>query len=299
MTAGNSSAPLHSSVVRQAEGVHGDGSSVVATRSAEGTAPEQSVVFLHGLFGRGKNFTTVAAGLLPEAESLLVDLPNHGQSPWTEHFDFIEIADLVAAHLRESFAADGPVDVVGHSMGGKVAMVLALRHPDVVRRLVVIDISPVEAPGGRGEFEHLLSSLAAVDLGALTSRRDAQDALRAAIPNDRVRGFLLQNLGREGDTFAWEPNLTLLHAELSTIMGFPDLAGARFDRPVLWLRGERSDYVTNADVAPMRALFPKAVRMTVRGAGHWVHSEKPAETIAALRAFLLAADDRGGAPDPR
>ena len=99
------------------------------------------VAFLHGLFGRGRNFSRIAQDLEPEAQSLLVDLPNHGQSGWTEGFDFVEIADLVAEHLRAGFAAEGPVDVVGHSMGGKVAMVLALRHPDLVRRLVVVDIS--------------------------------------------------------------------------------------------------------------------------------------------------------------
>ena len=119
-------------------------------------ASETKVVFLHGLFGRGRNFTRIAAGLEPEAQSLMIDLPNHGRSEWTEHFDYAQMADLVAAHLREGLAAAGQVDVVGHSMGGKVAMVLALRHPDLVRRLVVVDISPVSSGGSRGEFQHLL-----------------------------------------------------------------------------------------------------------------------------------------------
>lgn len=250
----------------------------------------ERVVFLHGLFGRGKNFTRIASGLLPDAQSLLVDLPNHGQSRWTEHFDYAEMADLVAAHLSESFAAIGPVDIVGHSMGGKVAMVLALRHPELVRRLVVIDISPVASGASRGEFGHLLSSLVGLDLSALTSRADADAALREAIPNDTVRGFLLQNLAREGSGFAWQPNLRMLHSELETLMGFPELGGKEFTGPVLWLRGDRSDYVREEDREAMRALFPKTVRVTVRGAGHWVHSERPEEVIAALRSFLLAED---------
>lgn len=250
------------------------------------TAPHR-VVFLHGLFGRGKNFTRIAQGLSPEVRSLLVDLPNHGQSGWTEHFDYAELADLVAAHLRDDFARTGPVDVVGHSMGGKVAMVLALRHPSLVRRLVVVDISPVAADGGRGEFEHLLGALASIDLTALARRADAGAALKPQIPNDGVRGFLLQNLARDGDTFAWEPNLALLHAELETVMSFPGTAGASFTGRVLWIGGERSNYVTDADEPAMRALFPKTMRMTMKGAGHWVHSEKPDETIAALRSFLL------------
>jgi pimeloyl-ACP methyl ester carboxylesterase len=282
------STPLHSATV--------DGPARSAQSGAD-AAPHR-VVFLHGLFGRGKNFTRIASGLLPEAQSLLVDLPNHGQSGWTTRFDYLEMADLVAAHLREGFASDGPVDVVGHSMGGKVAMVLALRHPDLVRRLVVIDISPAASASSRGDFVHLLSALAGLDLATLERRVDAHERLREAIPNETVRGFLLQNLRRTeagdpaeraGADFAWEPNLRLLHEEIQTVMGFPDMRGGVFDGPVLWIRGDRSDYVSDADGPAMRELFPRTRRMTVRGAGHWVHSEKPDEVVAALRAFLLGS----------
>lgn len=277
-----------------------------STLVGDPAAPHR-VVFLHGLFGRGKNFTTIARGLEPEAQSLLVDLPNHGRSEWTERFDYEQLADLVAERLRAGFDAaepagspqiqsrrdassperSAPVDVVGHSMGGKVAMVLALRHPDLVRRLVVVDISPVASGSSRGEFTHLLSSLAGLDLDSLGHRTDAHAALRDAISNDTVRGFLLQNLVRTEGGFAWQPNLRLLHDEIETVMGFPDMTGLQFDGPVLWIRGELSDYVTDADAPVMRALFPKVRRTTVKGAGHWVHSQKPDEVIAALRGFLL------------
>ena len=247
---------------------------------------EHRVVFLHGLFGRGKNLTRIAAGLEPEAASLLVDLPNHGKSDWTDGFDYLEIADLVAEHVRTAFAG-APVDVVGHSMGGKAAMVLALRHPDLVRRLAILDISPVASGSSRGEFRHLLDSLASLDLSTVERRSDADLALRAAIPNDGVRGFLLQNLRRSEQGFEWEPNLALLRAQLSEVMGFPDLTGLQFAGPVLWIGGERSDYIADEDAPAMRALFPRTRRVTVKGAGHWVHSEKPDEVISALRAFLL------------
>lgn len=252
------------------------------------SAASRRVVFLHGLFGRGRNFSRIAAGLEPEAQSLLVDLPNHGQSDWTDRFDYEVIADILAAHLAHGFASAGPVDVVGHSMGGKVAMVLALRHPDLVRRLVVVDISPSASGSTRGEFGHLLSALSGLNLDALTSRTDAHEALRAQIPNDTVRGFLLQNLSRDETGFSWQPNLRLLHDELEAITGFPGLSGLQFTAPVLWIRGERSGYVTDADAPVMRELFPKTVRVTVRGAGHWVHSERPDEVVAALRSFLLS-----------
>lgn len=248
------------------------------------------VVFLHGLFGRGRNFSTLAARLRPEALSLLIDLPNHGASAWTARFDYAEMADLIAEHLRAGFASGGPVDVVGHSMGGKVAMVLALRHPDLVRRLVVIDISPVSKGDTPGNFRHLLDALASVDLGRLEKRIDASVALTERIPDDQVRGFLLQNLRRGDDGFEWEPNLALLRAALDTIMGFPDLAGREFDGPVLWIRGELSPYITDDDAPAMRALFPRTRRMTVKGAGHWVHAEQPDAVTVALRGFLLAAE---------
>lgn len=245
------------------------------------------VAFVHGLFGRGKNFTKLASGLEPEFQSLLVDLPNHGQSAWTDRVDYAEMADAVASHLEADFASGGPIDLVGHSMGGKVAMVLALRHPHLINKLVIIDISPTAANGGRSEFEHLLGSLATIDLSVLERRADAGAQVRDRIPNDTVRGFLLQNLRSVDTGFEWEPNLSLLRAELETIMGFPEITQPPFTGPVLWIGGERSNYVKDADEPAMRALFPKTLRITMKGAGHWVHSEKPAETLATLRAFLL------------
>ena len=245
------------------------------------------VVFLHGLFGQGRNFTQIAKALRPEFRSLLVDLPNHGRSAWTEEFGYAETADLVAEHLRAGFAADGPVHLVGHSMGGKTAMQLALRHPDLVDRLVVVDISPVPS-GGTGEFEHLLDSLAGLDLDALERRSDADERLADPIPDERVRGFLLQNLRSADGGFRWQANLALLRRDLPTIGGWPEV-DATFDHPVLWLAGERSSYVRPEHEDAMRALFPRTRLATIKGAGHWVHSEQPEAFISALRVFLGAA----------
>lgn len=261
----------------------------VSLHTTEIGAGARRVVFLHGLFGRGKNFTAIARGLEPEFRSLLVDLPNHGRSGWTEGFDYLEMADIVAGHLRGGFAAEEPVDVVGHSMGGKVAMALALRHPELVRRLVVVDIAPVASGSTRGEFEHLLGALSSLDLNSFERRSEADHALQQAVPEAGVRGFLLQNLARHGAAFRWEPNLTMLRAHLPEIMGWPEaeLGDVSFGGPVLWIAGERSDYVRDEDMPAMRALFPHVLCMTVRGATHWVHADRPREVIAALRTFLL------------
>ena len=244
------------------------------------------VVFLHGLFGQGRNFTQIAKALTPDLRSVLIDLPNHGRSAWLDTTDYVVVADVVADLLRERFGDEGPVHLVGHSMGGKVAMVLALRHPDLVDRLVVVDISPVSS-GGEGEFGHLLDSLAGIDVDAIERRADADAALAAEVDDERVRGFLLQNLRSGKDGFGWQANLDLLRSELSSIAGFPELSDS-FERPVLWIAGEHSDYVRPEHADAMRALFPSTRLVTVKGAGHWVHSEQPEAFVSALRVFLAA-----------
>ncbi|MGO1311609.1 MAG: alpha/beta fold hydrolase [Brevibacterium sp.] len=259
----------------------------IASRLVGDTGPR--IVFLHGLFGRGKNFTSIAKALEPEYSSLLIDLPDHGDSEWTEEFSYIGIADSVAEKIAEVTAPDDlPVHLVGHSLGGKVAMVLALRHPELIDRLVVVDIAP-QAGGSLGVFEHLLSSLKALDLDEITNRSEADRALQGPIPEDTIRGFLLQNLRPTSAGYAWQPNLDLLYRSLPAIGDFPDMDGHSFDHPVLWVAGERSDYVSRDDLPAMRTLFPRTTLLTVKGSGHWVHSEKPEAFVSALRTFLARA----------
>ncbi|WP_425574508.1 alpha/beta fold hydrolase [Nesterenkonia aethiopica] len=244
------------------------------------------VVFLHGLFGQGKNFTQIAKGLTPEHRSLLLDLPNHGRSEWTERIDYAEMADHVAAKLSSGVAAEGPVHLVGHSMGGKVAMVLALRHPELIDRLVVVDISPVSSGGPMGQFEHLLDSLATLDVTRLSSRREAEEQLQEPIPEAMTRGFLLQSLVREGGAFRWLSNLELLRSELDVIGGFPDAGDAQFTGPVLWVAGADSDYIDEEHRPVMRELFPQVQLLRIKDAGHWVHAAQPEVFTSVLRQFL-------------
>lgn len=254
----------------------------VATTVIDGDG--RTVLFLHGLFGQGRNFTSIAKSLAPQHRSILVDLPNHGASQWTEHVDYVQMADAVAAVVRDQ--ADGRAAVAGHSMGGKVAMVLALRHPDLVERLVVVDISPVDSADS-SEFEHLLDSLAALDLQTLESRTQADDELSEPIGSRTVRGFLLQNLTRSGGEWSWKANLDLLRAELDRVGGFPDgLEQHPYDSPVLWVAGAESDYVRDEYAETMRALFPRVRKIVVKDAGHWVHSEQQQVFTEIVRQFL-------------
>ncbi|MDN5587764.1 MAG: alpha/beta fold hydrolase [Brevibacterium sp.] len=256
----------------------------IATRLI-GSAGER-IVFLHGLFGRGKNFTSIAKTLEPDYSSLLVDLPNHGDSAWTEEFSYVDMADSVAEMIAEVTDPDDlPVHLVGHSLGGKVAMILALRHPKLIDRLVVVDIAPT-AGGSLGVFEHLLSSLAQLDLDQIDSRTAADEALQEKIPEGTIRGFLLQNLRTTSAGYAWQPNLTLLHESLPAIGDFPEMGEATFGNPVLWIAGENSDYVSREDLPLMRSFFPRTRLLTVKGSGHWVHSEKPQTFISSLQAFF-------------
>lgn len=242
------------------------------------------IVFLHGLFGQGRNWNTIGKALLPDHRVTLVDLPNHGRSPWTERIDYPQMADTVAG---EVIRALGPVCLVGHSMGGKVAMMLALRHPELIERLVVADIAPVAYPSAR-EFTGYIRALQDLDLSGITTREDADAALAPAVPAASVRAFLLQNLRRQGDSWRWQPNLEVLDRDIERLAGWPEeaAASAPYPGPVLWVAGATSDYIRPEYDQTMRALFPHYRKVRIKGAGHWVHSEQPEVFIELLRRFL-------------
>jgi len=243
-----------------------------------------TVVFLHGLFGQGRNWTQIGKALTDRHRVLLVDLPQHGRSGWSERWDFVEIADQVAGLL----STDDPVALVGHSLGGKVAMVLALRHPELVERLCIVDVSPV-AYGHMDEFAGYIEAMRGLDLGSLTQRSDADAALEPAVPKASVRSFLLQSLRREDDGWRWQLNLDVLAKDLDQVGGWPeDALGdvAPYDGPVLWVGGEKSHYVRPEHAAAMDRWFPRNRRVTVKGAGHWVHSEQPEVFVEVLSRFV-------------
>ena len=250
------------------------------------------VVLLHGLFGQGKNWTTVAKALRTRSRVVMVDLPNHGRSSWTERFSYPDMAAAVAGLVTElTSAAAEPVAVVGHSMGGKVAMTLALSRPELVDRLVAVDIAPVSYRG-LSSFSDYIAGMRSLDLTTLTDRAAADHALQPYAPDAGVRSFLLQNLRRHGDPtgrgdgWRWQLNLDLLADQLPQLSGWPELEVPPYPGPVLWLAGGSSDYVKPEYAPAMRSLFPRAQLVTVKNTGHWVHAERPDIFVAAVDRFL-------------
>jgi esterase len=245
------------------------------------------VVFLHGLFGQGKNWTTIAKDLSDAARVTLVDLPNHGQSPWTDHFSYPEMAAQVAELLWVQ-GGDDQWAVIGHSMGGKVAMTLALHQPELVARLCVVDVSPVTT-AEITDFDTFVRGMRAIDLETLPDRRDADAQLATYVSDPSIRGFLLQNLRRDNSAsngWRWQMNLAMLGDHLAEMSDWPDLRAQPYNGPVLWLAGAESPYIQPEYAAAMRALFPRVQLVTIKGAGHWVHSEQPQVFLAIMRRFL-------------
>lgn len=245
------------------------------------------VVFLHGLFGQGKNWTTIAKALSSDHRVTMVDLPDHGRSAWTDQVSYAEMARAVGEVIADESSA--PATVVGHSMGGKVAMALALLRPDAVERLVVVDIAPVRYPE-LSNFADYVRGMRALDLQTLPDRPSADRALQPYVPDETIRSFLLQNLRRvrEGGSpgWRWQLNLDLLGDRLGDLGDWTDLHTEPYPGPVLWLAGSQSSHIS-AEYAPaMRALFPRVQLVTVKNAGHWVHSEQPTVFAAVLRRFL-------------
>ncbi|WP_210527153.1 alpha/beta fold hydrolase [Rubellimicrobium arenae] len=235
-----------------------------------------ALLIAHGLFGSARNWGVIARRLSDTREVLAVDMRNHGQSFHDPVHDYPAMARDLAGAIEDH---GSPVDVLGHSMGGKAAMVLALLRPGLVRRLVVLDIAPVAY--GHTQMPSI-EAMRRVDLATVGSRAEAEAQMQA---DPALAPFLLQSLDLANRR--WRLNLDALEANMATAVGFPEVVG-RFDGPTLFLSGELSTYVLPEHRPRIKALFPNARFVRVKGAGHWVHADRPRETEAAVRAFLDA-----------
>jgi len=240
------------------------------------------VVVLHGLFGSSQNWATVARRLGALFRVLVPDLRNHGASPWARPMDYPAMAEDVAAFMAVQKIPAAPI--VGHSMGGKAAMVLALTNPALVDRLVVVDIAPVARPT---VLDPYIAAMAHLDLAGLRRRTEADAAMKPDIPDAAVRNFLLQNLVASEDGLRWRINLEVLRDDMPKIAGFPDFPpGTNYRGPTLVVRGGASDYVDDAGLAAFARLFPNHHEVVVPGVGHWVHAEAADAFLAAVTPFL-------------
>ena len=240
------------------------------------------LAILHGLFGSGRNWASIAQRLAVNRRVIAFDLRNHGASPWAETMDYREMAE----DIRASLHARGydRIALLGHSMGGKVAMMAALEHGAAVERLIVADIAPVAYPA-----HHLwhVQAMRRLDLAAIKRRSEADARLAAAVPDPAERSFLLQNLIFDNGGVRWRANLAAIEREMPRLVGFPAVAeGRSYEGPVLFIAGGRSDYLQPAHEPAIRHLFPKAEIARIENAGHWLHAEQPDAFLAIVESFL-------------
>ncbi|PRY23670.1 pimeloyl-ACP methyl ester carboxylesterase [Aliiruegeria haliotis] len=240
------------------------------------------LLIVHGLFGSARNWGVIAKRISATRPVVTVDMRNHGESP---RFDTNSYPEMAADLAEVIMAQGGKADVVGHSMGGKAAMVLALEHAEMINRLVVADIAPTAYGHTQMPLIHAMQRL---DLSDVKKRSDADALLAAEVGDAGIRAFLLQSLDLKTDPPGWRLNLDVLGKEMDLILGWPRSATGQFDGPTLFLSGGASDYVLPEHRADIKSLFPSARFAKIPGAGHWLHAEKPREFEAAVLAFLNA-----------
>jgi esterase len=240
----------------------------------------QPVALLHGLFGAAANFGTVQKRLAERHRVISLDLRNHGASPHAPYMSYPAMAEDVLETLRARGAL--PCSLVGHSMGGKVAMAAALEAPGAITRLLVADIAPVTYPP---VFRAYAQAMSALQLSADLTRVAADQALAASVDNPAIRAFLLQNL-RFGTQPGWRIGLDAIAAGLHVLEGWPELEENAYLGPALFVSGARSDYILPSHRPIIRAMFPAARFVVLKNAGHWLHADNPDGFISLVDAFV-------------
>jgi pimeloyl-ACP methyl ester carboxylesterase len=252
-----------------------------AIQMGEGGPP---LVLLHGLFGSARNFGGVQRDFARHRRTIALDLRNHGASPHDADMRYASMAEDVVETLRELNAV--PALLLGHSMGGKTVMQMALNHPDTVECLIVADIAPAPNPPVHLE---VAMAMAALPLLPDMTRAQADAALAPAVPDAPMRAFLLQNL-QLGAAPAWRIGISEIIADFADIEAWDAPAGAQYTGPTLFIAGATSNYIKPEHRPIIRSLFPNARFVTLKNAGHWLHADNPSGFVAVVEAFL------GGAP---
>jgi len=250
---------------------------------AAGAETAPPLLIAHGLFGSARNFNTLGRRLAENRRVVMVDMRNHGESPWDPVNTYPAMADDLADAVER--LCSGKAVVLGHSMGGKASMTLALSYPELVERLIVADIAPV--PHTKHTHMPYIDAMQRMDLSAITRRSQADPMLAGAISDPMLRSFLLQNLVVEDGRARWRINLAALKANMDALLDFPaDLPEPSFEGPTYFLHGGASPYVPPETHPRIRALFPDAEIEALPGAGHWLHAEQPEAFLAHISDWL-------------
>ncbi|MEH0157912.1 alpha/beta fold hydrolase [Limibacter armeniacum] len=241
----------------------------------------QPLIILHGLFGSSDNWLSIAKTLSEDYHVYIVDQRNHGQSPNTPEFDYETFVEDLKNFIQEK-GIENPI-IIGHSMGGKVAMQFAAKYPEMLSKLVVVDISPRQYPI---HHQTILEGLNAIDIDNLKGRGDADKALATYVPEMGVRMFLLKNLYRKPEGgFGWRINLPVITEKIGNV-GQRLTTNGVIDVPSLFVGGKNSNYIQASDKEEINTLFRNVDIKMVDGAGHWIHAEQPEKFLSAVREFI-------------
>lgn len=241
----------------------------------------QPLVILHGIFGTSDNWQTFGKALSENFQVFLVDQRNHGNSPHSQEFDYpamaADLKDFIEQHDLEN-----PI-ILGHSMGGKVAMFFAINYADLFDKMIVVDIAPRFYPV---HHQKILEGLGAVKINEISSRKEAEEQLSEHVKDVGVRQFLLKNLKRDDNgQFAWKLNLPVIRDNIDNV-GQAVPSEHAIKKPTLFIRGAKSDYIQDNDKSDIRKIFPQAEIVTIKDAGHWIHAEQPEALYKTVMEFL-------------
>ncbi|XP_065291545.2 sn-1-specific diacylglycerol lipase ABHD11-like isoform X1 [Dermacentor albipictus] len=269
--------------------------SYASYESTQAEDQRSPIIILHGLFGSKNNWKSLSKAMINATKRKVyaLDARNHGESPHTEEMDYILMANDVDLFCKERGLQK--VAIIGHSMGGRSAMTFALTRPSMVERLVVVDVSPITMPSIVMHDNVLVNHINSMDtvlpqlspdMSSPAARKEADRILANDIPEVAVRQFLLANLQKGERLYEWQFNLKALKQNLPNIIQMPDLKGLTYDGETLFVCGGDSPYVSKRDHGAIKEKFPKANIIYIKGGGHWVHADKPAEFLNLIKEFM-------------
>lgn len=243
----------------------------------------QPLIILHGIFGISDNWVTLGKRLAEKFSVYIPDMRNHGQSPHSPTFNYAAMADDLLEFIEEH-ELKKPM-IIGHSMGGKVAMTFALEYPEMVDKLAIVDISLRKYPGRNVHFD-MINAMMAVNFEAVSTREEVEALLENSIPDKRIRLFVMKNLYRKTKhTFDWRLNLQAISANMDYVFEGIESSN-KYTGPTLFIKGGRSDYIIEADLPLIYRNFPFATVQTIAGASHWVHADSPNELCRLFSIFF-------------